>query len=228
MHEVVEGSRSGRRVRVERGIYRQPNGKYAIGFMLDGKPRFRTVGGDFDSARAARARLVIAAQAGLVTACPRLTLGTVARRWLQRFETMVAMGERRPRTLENRRYHLEDHLLPVFAGRRIAAITVDDVAGLIGALAEEGRAQRTIAGAWRRSERSCAMRCVGATSPITRCDGWSLVSGRVRFHVRGTCSDRMRLRGCSPRARLAWFKRSAELCAETGDSWQVERKGFRG
>ena len=24
-----------------------------------------------------------------------------------------------------------------------------------------------------------------------------------------------------------WFKRSAELCAETGDSWQVDRKGFR-
>jgi integrase len=147
MHEVVEGSRSGRRVRVERGIYRQPNGNYAICFMLDGKPRFRTVGGDFDAARAARARLVIAAQAGLLTACPRLTFATVARCWLERFETMVAIGERRPRTLENHRYHLEDHLLPVFAGRRIATITVDDVAGVIRALAKEGRSPRTISGA---------------------------------------------------------------------------------
>jgi len=25
----------------------------------------------------------------------------------------------------------------------------------------------------------------------------------------------------------SWFKRSAELCGETGDSWQVDRKGFR-
>jgi hypothetical protein len=32
------------RVRVERGIHRQANGKYAVCFMLDGKPRFRTVG----------------------------------------------------------------------------------------------------------------------------------------------------------------------------------------
>jgi hypothetical protein len=25
----------------------------------------------------------------------------------------------------------------------------------------------------------------------------------------------------------SWFQRSAELCAETGTSWQVDRKGFR-
>jgi hypothetical protein len=34
-----------RRTRVERGVYRQPNGKYAVCFMLDGKPRFQTVDG---------------------------------------------------------------------------------------------------------------------------------------------------------------------------------------
>jgi predicted alpha/beta superfamily hydrolase len=67
-----------RRVRLERGVYRQPNGNYAVCFMLDGKPRFRTIDGDHDAARAARARLSIAAQAGLVTACPRLTFATVA------------------------------------------------------------------------------------------------------------------------------------------------------
>ena len=48
------------RVRVERGVYRQPNGKYAVCFMLDGKPRFRTVDGDLETARSARARLVAA------------------------------------------------------------------------------------------------------------------------------------------------------------------------
>lgn len=35
-----------RRERVERGIYRQANGKYPVCFMLAGKPRFRTVAGD--------------------------------------------------------------------------------------------------------------------------------------------------------------------------------------
>ena len=54
MHEVVERVPSRRQVRVERGIYRQANGKYAVCFMLDGKPRFRTVGNDLELARAQR------------------------------------------------------------------------------------------------------------------------------------------------------------------------------
>jgi hypothetical protein len=32
-----------RRVRVERGIYLHPNGRYAVCVMVDGRPRFRTV-----------------------------------------------------------------------------------------------------------------------------------------------------------------------------------------
>jgi integrase len=136
-----------RRIRVEHGVYRQPNGKYAVCFMLDGKPRFRTLDRDLEAAHAAPARLAIAAQAGLLTACPRLTFATVAARWIERFETMVAVGERRPRTLESHRYHLDHHLLPAFTGRRIASITVDDIAGFIGSLAEDGRSPRTIAGA---------------------------------------------------------------------------------
>ena len=31
------------RVRVERGIYRQTNGKYAVCVMVGGRPRFRTL-----------------------------------------------------------------------------------------------------------------------------------------------------------------------------------------
>jgi integrase len=142
-----DGVEASRRVRVERGVYRQPNGKYAVCFMLDGRPRFRTVEGELDVARSARARLAIAAQAGLLPACPRLTFATVAARWLERFETMVAVGERRVRTLESHRYHLERHLLPALGRRRIATISVEDIAGLIGSLAGDGRAPRTIAGA---------------------------------------------------------------------------------
>ena len=44
------GSSRERRVRVERGIYREPNGKYAVCFMFDGKPTFRTVGYDLSAA----------------------------------------------------------------------------------------------------------------------------------------------------------------------------------
>jgi hypothetical protein len=54
MREVVKAVPSKRRVRVERGIYRQANGKYAVCFMKDGKPCFRTVGNDVELARAQR------------------------------------------------------------------------------------------------------------------------------------------------------------------------------
>jgi hypothetical protein len=86
---ITDDQGAARRERVERGVYRQPNGKYAVCFMLNGEPRFRTVEGDLDDARSARARLAIAAQAGLLPACPRLTFATVAARWLERFETML-------------------------------------------------------------------------------------------------------------------------------------------
>ncbi len=49
MHEVVDGTRLGRRVRVERGIYRQANGKCTVCFKVDGKLCFRTCGYDLDS-----------------------------------------------------------------------------------------------------------------------------------------------------------------------------------
>jgi hypothetical protein len=48
-----EGVATRRRVRVERGVDRQTNGKYAVCFMLDGRPRFRSVEGDLDAARSA-------------------------------------------------------------------------------------------------------------------------------------------------------------------------------
>lgn len=61
-----------RRVRVERGIYRQPNGKYAVCFMLEGKARFRTVGHDLQLARRERETLARAASYGVLACAPRL------------------------------------------------------------------------------------------------------------------------------------------------------------
>ena len=84
MHEVAEGTGLTGRVRVERGIYRQANGKYAVCFMLDGKPRFRTVGHDIKLARAQRSSFMRAARFGVVAAAPRLRLRLVAGWWLER------------------------------------------------------------------------------------------------------------------------------------------------
>jgi len=39
----MPSSGGSRRVRVERGIYRQTNGRYAVCVIVDGQPRFRTL-----------------------------------------------------------------------------------------------------------------------------------------------------------------------------------------
>jgi hypothetical protein len=124
------GSSGPGRVRVERGIYRQPNGKYAVCWRHAGRLRFRTVGFDLAEARRERLALIAATREGSVPVSPRLRFETVAGRWLERFEVKVAAGERHPRTLEAHRYQLDRHLLPGRARRRIASITVDYVAEL--------------------------------------------------------------------------------------------------
>lgn len=136
-----------RRVHVERGIYLQPNGKYVACFMVDGKPRFRTVGRDLDAARAERSALVDAAQRGEVPVASNLRFGTVADRWIARYATLVATDQRRARTLEAHRYYLDRQLCPSLASRRVSAITVDDVAGLLGQMRAEGCAAKTMANA---------------------------------------------------------------------------------
>ena len=135
-----------RRERVERGIYRQPNGRYAVCFMLDGKPRFRTVGYDLDLARAERQAFVDAARWGVIAAAPRLRFDTVAAWWLERFARKVAAGERRERTLEIHRYHLDRHLQPLLGQCLIRQISAVDVADLLERAREKGCSEKTVAG----------------------------------------------------------------------------------
>ena len=141
-------SRSGwRRVWVERGIYLLPNGKYAVLCRRAGRQWYRTVGFDLALARTEREALIAAVEAGAAPASPRLRFATVAAWWLERFEAKVAAGERHPRTLESHRYHLEHHLLPALATRRVSVLTVDDVAALLGELRAKGCSAKTAAGA---------------------------------------------------------------------------------
>ncbi len=135
------------RTRVERGIYRQPNGKYAVCARRAGRLHFRTTGGDLDEARRARAELIAALEAGRVPASPRLRLDTVAARWSARFEAMVAAGERHPRTYEAHRFHLDHDILPRLGHRRIGSLGVEDVAEVIGELRAAGRSPKTTANA---------------------------------------------------------------------------------
>jgi integrase len=136
-----------RRVRVERGVYVQPNGKYAVCFMVAGKPPFRTVGTDLGEARAARAALIEAAVRGEVPVGPSLRFGTVVGLWFARFEQLATAGLRRERTLEAHRYYLDRHLLPRLTTRKVSAITVEDVSELIPYMRTAGASEKTTANA---------------------------------------------------------------------------------
>jgi hypothetical protein len=61
-----------RRVRVERGIYMQPNGRYAVCCRHAGMLRFRTVGSEIGEARRHRDALIAAVRRGVVPVSPGL------------------------------------------------------------------------------------------------------------------------------------------------------------
>jgi integrase len=136
-----------RRLRVERGIYLQPNGKYAVRVVIDGRARLRVAAATLEEAREQRERLSDAARRGELPVFPRLTFAEAAARWLQLFEAKVAAGERRERTLENYRYQLEAHLLPTLGRRHLQSLTADQIADLIAALQAQGLAPRTVSDA---------------------------------------------------------------------------------
>lgn len=142
----MTGTTAGR-TRVERGIYRQPNGKLAVCARRAGRLHFRTTGRDLGEARRAREDLIAALEAGRVPASPRLRLDTVAGRWSSRFEAKVAVGERHRRTYEAHRFHLDHDILPRLGRRRVGSLGVEDVADLISELRAAGRSPKTTANA---------------------------------------------------------------------------------
>jgi integrase len=133
------------RVRVERGIYRQTNNKFAACVMVDGRPRFRTLEAtDLTEARRQRELLQAAARTGALPLSPRLTFGELAARWLADFEAKVETGARRHRTLDLYRSQLQRHLLPRLGLRRLALITTDDVVAVMHELQAEGLSPWTV------------------------------------------------------------------------------------
>lgn len=197
-----EDHRPVRRARVEQGIYLQPNGKYAVCFMVAGRPRFRTVGYDIEEARAERALFIESTRAGVPLATPELRFARVAGWWIERYERRVEASERRERSLESNRYHLERHLLPAFGPRLIRTLGVEDVADLMTRLRAEGKSEKTWPGRWRRCRASCALRSATAGWLRTGSRDWSPASARIPSRADSGCSAAMRSSASSSPARL--------------------------
>jgi integrase len=172
-----------RRRRVERGIYRQENGIYGVYLVVDGKPRYKTVGAKLAEARRQRDLLSAKAQRGELPPPSKLTFAELAESWIELFAAQAAAGERSERTLENYRYHLDHNLLPTLGHRRLQEISTDDCARLIASLRSKGLAAKTIAGALVPLGRilSLALRRGHITdNPLRRLDQ----SERPRIHRR--------------------------------------------
>jgi integrase len=200
------GSSGPGRVRIERGIYRQPNGKYAVCWRHAGRLRFRTIGFDLAEARRERPALIAATREGKVPISPRLRVETVAGWWLERFEAKVAAGERHPRTLEAHRYQLDRHLLPPLGRRAIASLTVDDVAELLHELRCKGCSAKTSASALAtlQSVLRFARRCGWIVAdPVERLEHDERPRPqRRRQRVLSRTEIERLLAACSPRDRL--------------------------
>jgi integrase len=142
---MAANSRPDRRRRVARGIYQQPNGKYAVCVRVDGRARFRTLqAATLVEAVRQRELLQGAGRLGDLPLSPRLTFAEVASRWLAEFEVKVEAGERRERTLELYRSQLRRRLLPRLGRRRLVLVTVDDVVAIMRELRVEGLSPWTI------------------------------------------------------------------------------------
>src|SRR6266542_4288092 len=142
---MAAASRSDRRQRIERGIYQQPNGKYAVCVRVDGRARFRTLEATtLVEALRQRELLQNTARIGELPLSPRLTFAEVAARWLAEFEAKVAAAEPRDRTLDLYRSQLRRHLLPRLGRRRLAMITADDVVAVTRELQADGLSPWTV------------------------------------------------------------------------------------
>jgi hypothetical protein len=206
-HDTTTG-----RVRVERGIYHQPNGRYAVCFMAAGKPRFRTVGENLDEARAARALLIEASRRGEVSVAPSLRFGPLADRWIARYERLVTGGQRKVRTLEAHRYYVDQYLRPRLERRRVPAITVEDVGWLIASMRAGAARRRQRPTPSRRCTACCASRCAKAGSWMIQWPSSRPVSDRARSVAASGSSVATRFAGCSPHVRHGATTRKSLRC----------------
>jgi hypothetical protein len=197
-------SHSDRRRRVARGIYQQPNGRYAVCIMVDRQPRFRTLSATtMDEARRQRELLQSIARMGELPVSPRLTFAEVAARWVAEFEAKVAASERRDRTLDLYRSQLRRHLLPRLGPRRLALITSDDVVAVMRELQADGLSPWTI----KRilGALSCVFTFALRRGYIARIlsTGSSATSGRIRCAPTNASSPAQSSRASSPPVRTA-------------------------
>ncbi|MBV9196829.1 MAG: tyrosine-type recombinase/integrase [Solirubrobacterales bacterium] len=138
---MTAGGNEARRVRVERNIYRRPNGVLEVGFKdASGIQRWRTVDGGIMAARKVRDELLARKGRGeTVAPDSRLRFGEAAELWLR-----GPVLDLRTTTQAGYRSAVEQHLMRRYGNRRLDSITADDLAALVRALRQQGKSEATI------------------------------------------------------------------------------------
>jgi hypothetical protein len=215
---MAASNRSGRRRRVERGIYEPPNGSYAVCVMLDGRPRFRTLGAlTITEARRQRELLQSLARVGELPVSPRLTFAEAAARWLRDFEAKVTAGDRRERTLDLYCSQVHQHLLPRLGRRRLALSTADDVV----AVSREAAGGRALALDDQAHPRRAQLRVHVYASPhvLHALDRHALDASDTTAPATASLGSR----SAGANAPPIGLKRTAMSCsAQSGHSWVRE------
>jgi integrase len=139
-----------RRVRVERNIYRRPDGKLEIGYRdSTGTQRWKVVAGGITAARTERDTVLSARGRGeRVQPNPRLKFGDAADRWLA-----DQVSQLRPATQASYGNSIETHLRPRWGRRKMDSVDVNDAARLVRELRAEGLAESSIATILRAGSR---------------------------------------------------------------------------
>jgi integrase len=138
----MSGEAAPRRVRVERNIYRRPDGVFEIGFKdAAGVQRWRTVDGGILAARTRRDELLAGrGRREMITSNPRLRFGEAADRWLE-----GPVADLRESTRAGYQNAVNSHLRPRFGTRRLDAVVADDLARLVRDMRAHGKSEATIA-----------------------------------------------------------------------------------
>jgi integrase len=131
-----------RRVRVERGIYKNPStGGFEIQYTdSSGRVRWQRVPGGLRDARFARAKVQARLGRGGLVVRTRRTFEEVGEEWL------AAQTHLRPRTHELYRTALRRHLVPRLGDRQIVDVDEDAIAAVIAELQTQGLSAWTVRG----------------------------------------------------------------------------------
>jgi integrase len=241
---------TGRRVRVERNIYRRSTGALEVGVKDgSGAQRWRSVDGGIGAARALRDEL-LSGRAGGERLAPdrRLGFAGAADIWLA-----GPVADLRASTRAGYRNAVDRHLRPRYASRRLDDIDAEDLATLVREMRAEGKSEATIAvvlGVTARIYKYAARRLgwtgTTPTAMMLASERPKLAHGQRHPIFEGAQLEQTITAATEPYRTMFTLAaltgaRVSELCgltwadvrvadvedAEVEFSWQVDRKGRR-